>query len=710
MANKVSLINITRITSTDVPVEHWAHEYVTTLAGLEVIEGYPGGTFNPRGELTIAKCVTMVIRGVMVEHPTYYLQEPATDHWASPYIETAHALSIYFDTDLAEGQTIGSPATRAQMAVMIDHAIKDGNYTRFKETGREGSLLSGLYGYEEKFSDVYEGYKNGTVTGPEIAAITHLYMLGIVDGYPDGTFGYSGTITRAETAAIIFRFINRAELEPGAFPGKPEEPDTTPAQGPGEPPEQGNERPTLDEVKEVGLPDNVAGRYPSQLSGGQRQRVVIAAALATSPRLLIADEATTALDVITQKEILDLIDGIRTQRAMPLIIITHNIRLAKQRTDRIFVMADGGIAETGGTREVIADPKSESTKTLLEADRFLRNSPYVSDTTDTSDTYGNSGTSDTSDASGTSDIDITDSSGTSDTTDTSDTSDASDTSGTSGTSRTSDTSGTSDTTDASGTSGQSVTSGQSDTSGTSKTSDTTTVASSGSGGDMILSAKGLTKSFGKIKALEDVNIEIRAGECVGVAGQSGSGKTTLARCLTGLTRPDSGAVSWFSPVRPQIVFQDPYSSLNPAHSVRFILEEALQAADRPKSELEELLSLVEISASLLDRKPSELSGGQQQRVAIARALAPRPALLICDESVSALDLVVQNQILTMLERLRKERQLSILFITHDLSVLRMVAGRVYVMNRARIVESGTAEEIFESPREEYTKRLIEASS
>ena len=177
-------------------------------------------------------------------------------------------------------------------------------------------------------------------------------------------------------------------------------------------------------LQEVGLPENVSGRYPSQLSGGQRQRVVIAAALATAPRLLIADEATTALDVITQQEILDLIDGIRRQRHMPLILITHNIRLAKQRTDRIFVMAEGNVAEAGATATVIANPQNENTRNLLEADRFLQRSPYAPD---------------------------------------------------------------------------------------------------GSGGEVILSAKGLSKKFGKIAALDDVNIEICAGECVGVAGQSGSG-------------------------------------------------------------------------------------------------------------------------------------------------------------------------------------------
>ena len=361
---------------------------------------------------------------------------------------------------------------------------------------------------------------------------------------------------------------------------------------------------------EVGLPSDIANRYPHQLSGGQRQRVVIAAALATKPRLLIADEATTALDVITQEEILDLIFKIRANRSMPLILITHNILLAKQRTHRIFVMDKGDIVESGNTAWVLANPQKEETKALLDANRFLHNSPY--------------------------------------------------------------------------------------TSGATKEK-------------VILCAQQLTKSFGETKALDNVNVIVDVGECVGIVGQSGSGKTTLGRCVVGLLKPDFGRINYFGNNPPQMVFQDPYSTLNPAHSIRFILEEALTAANRPKAELEELLYLTEISSELLDRKPQGLSGGQRQRVAIARALAPNPELIVCDESVSALDVKVQNQILTMIERLRLERNLAILFITHDLSVLRMIASRVYVMNNAKIVEHGFTKDIFESATDQYTRRLIVAS-
>jgi peptide/nickel transport system ATP-binding protein len=364
-------------------------------------------------------------------------------------------------------------------------------------------------------------------------------------------------------------------------------------------------------LAEVGLGADVTDRYPFELSGGMRQRVVIAAALATQPKLLIADEATTALDVVTQKEILDLIDDIRQRRNMPLIMITHDVRLIYQRTEYVIVFDKGRIIETGRTRDVIENPKEEYTKKLVRADRYLNIKAYPEYAV---------------------------------------------------------------------------------------------------GGEIILKASGIVKRFGEHTALSDVSIEVGAGECVGVVGQSGSGKTTLARCIAGLTKPDGGTIKFFGKVSPQIVFQDPYSSLNPSHTVRYILTEALAAAGRPSEELAGLLDIAEIPVELTDRKPASLSGGQRQRVAIARALAPRPELLICDESVSALDVVIQNQILGTLERLRKDRGLAVLFITHDLSVVRVLASRIYVMNEAKVVNEGSTEYIFEEAGDDYTKSLIAASA
>jgi len=242
---------------------------------------------------------------------------------------------------------------------------------------------------------------------------------------------------------------------------------------------------------------------------------------------------------------------------------------------------------------------------------------------------------------------------------------------------------------------------------------------------VILRVSGLCKDFGAVRALSDVSIEIRAGECAGLVGESGSGKTTLARCVVGLERADRGEILYTGKSFPQIVFQDPYSSLNPAHTVRKILTEALEAVSQRDGSggtdshatgtaplarrLSELLALAEIDEELLDRRPERLSGGQRQRVAIARALATDPDLLICDESVSALDTVVQNQILATLDRLRRERGLAILFITHDLTVCRMIASRVYVMRDGKIVESGAARQLFENPREAYSKQLLAAA-
>lgn len=367
-------------------------------------------------------------------------------------------------------------------------------------------------------------------------------------------------------------------------------------------------------LHEVGLPADVADKYPFELSGGMRQRVVIAAALATEPELLIADEATTALDVITQDEILDLIETIHQKRGMPLILITHDMRLIYERTSRIIVVGSGQIIESGQTKEVIGNPKTAYTKALIEADRLLNSRGFPdSDSNPVLDTRP------------------------------------------------------------------------------------------------LLKVRGLSKRFGGKTALSDVSIQIGKGECVGIVGESGSGKTTLARCIVGLETPDSGSISYGGKGNPQIVFQDPFSSLNPAHKVRYILEESLMVSGRRKDELPELCRLAEVPEEVLDRRPAGLSGGQRQRIAIARALAPSPDLLICDESVSALDAVVQNSILAMLEKLRKEKGLSILFITHDLSVVRMLTKRIYVMKNAQITESGTTEEIFTTPRDEYTKKLLKAA-
>ncbi|MEV8266825.1 ABC transporter ATP-binding protein [Microbacterium sp. NPDC076911] len=236
----------------------------------------------------------------------------------------------------------------------------------------------------------------------------------------------------------------------------------------------------------------------------------------------------------------------------------------------------------------------------------------------------------------------------------------------------------------------------------------------------IVSAIGITKHFGDRTVLDDVSLGISPGEIAGVVGESGSGKSTLARCIAGLEREDGGIVTFAgaelapgrasrTPDQMQIVFQDPYSSLNPMMSIGAILREALHVAGRSSSEVDVLLETVGLPAEFSRKRPAELSGGQRQRVAIARALAPQPRLLICDESVSALDVSVQAQILALILRLRDELGIAVLFISHDLAVVRMLADTVTVLWNGRVVETGTCAQVLSAPRHEYTALLVAAA-
>lgn len=215
------------------------------------------------------------------------------------------------------------------------------------------------------------------------------------------------------------------------------------------------------------------------------------------------------------------------------------------------------------------------------------------------------------------------------------------------------------------------------------------------------------------EVLHDVSFDVHRGEILGLVGESGTGKTTLARLILGIIEPEQGEVV-HATKRPQMVFQDPYSSLNPAYSVEWLMEEPLRiygkydAAER-KRRVREMLKQVELPEEVLAAKPSELSGGQRQRVSIAMALLHRPKFLIADEPVSALDVTIQAQILTLLKDLRDELDLSFLFISHDLNVVYQICDRVLVMKRGRIVEQGTVDEIFDHPQQEYTKQLLAAA-
>ncbi|MGZ0711581.1 dipeptide ABC transporter ATP-binding protein (plasmid) [Coraliomargarita sp. W4R53] len=238
--------------------------------------------------------------------------------------------------------------------------------------------------------------------------------------------------------------------------------------------------------------------------------------------------------------------------------------------------------------------------------------------------------------------------------------------------------------------------------------------------EAIMSATSVTKSFGDRTVLHDVSLVIAPGQIVGVVGESGSGKSTLARCIAGLEREDAGVITFAgaelapgrasrTPSQMQIVFQDPYSSLNPMMSIGAILREALAVAGRPASEVPTLLETVGLPTEFARKRPAELSGGQRQRIAIARALAPNPRLLICDESVSALDVSVQAQILALILRLRDELGIAVLFISHDLAVVRMLADAVTVLWSGRVVETGSCEQVLSAPRHEYTAMLVAAS-
>lgn len=373
----------------------------------------------------------------------------------------------------------------------------------------------------------------------------------------------------------------------------------------------------LDEVR---LPAEIARRYPSELSGGMRQRVAIAAALAAEPRLLIADEPTTALDASTQGEVLDLLRELQTTHHMSMLLISHDLGIVEGRADQILVMREGEVVERGDIREVLRGAQHPYTQQLIDANPSVRDLP------------------------------------------------------------------------------QPVPAARS----------------------TLLTAQRLSKSFGERPALTDATIEVAAGEVLGIVGESGSGKSTLARVIAGLEVPDAGTVTLagraLSPGRRsrrpgeiQIVFQDPYSTLNPSFTIAQTLTEAIKTSTERDRTPASLLQLVDLDAQLASRRPSQLSGGQRQRVAIARALAPNPQVLICDESVSALDVSVQAQILDLLARLRDELGLAMLFITHDLGVVARIAHSVVVLRDGQIVERGTTEQVLRSPAHEYTRMLVSAA-
>ncbi|WP_406111997.1 dipeptide ABC transporter ATP-binding protein [Kitasatospora purpeofusca] len=400
----------------------------------------------------------------------------------------------------------------------------------------------------------------------------------------------------------------------------------------------------------VGVPEPEARRtqYPHQLSGGLRQRALIASALAADAPLLIADEPTTALDAIVQAQILALLGRLKDE-GRGLLLVSHDLAVVAQLADRVLVLRRGEVVESGPVGRVLSAPEHPYTRMLLDAVPSGR--PPARPVRSPREAPG-------AEAPG------------------------------------------------------------AEAPGAEKVGAEEVAP--------VLSGRGLVKSFapGGPRALDEVGFTLRAGEALGVVGESGSGKTTLARVALGLSRPDAGEVllhgrPWSAlPERRrradrsaiQFVQQDPYASADPRFTVARIIGEALPGLRRAERarRCAELLDQVGLPAELLSRRPHQLSGGQRQRVAIARALAGRPQVLVCDEPVSALDVSVQAQVLELLDRLRRERGIALLFITHDLAVVRQVADRVLIMRGGSVVEEGETERIFEAPAHPYTRALLDA--
>ena len=403
-------------------------------------------------------------------------------------------------------------------------------------------------------------------------------------------------------------------------------------------------RRVLELLTVVGVPDPElrARQLPHELSGGQRQRALIAQAIALDPALVIADEPTTALDVTIQAQILNLLHAMK-ERGTGLILISHDLSVVSRLADLVAVMRAGRIVETGRAAQVLDHPEHPYTQALLDAVPAAHRKGTRLSTEPPRPLH---------------------------------------------------------------------------------------TAHRARSEGVLLQAEGLVKRFRRPDgvehtAVDDVSFSIGVGETLGIVGESGSGKTTTARLALALLEPDAGTVllggePWSAAGEAQrrprrrnisVVYQDPLGSFDPRWTVRRIIEDALPVDLYPDGpartrRTRELLADVGLGDEDADRRPLLLSGGQRQRVAIARALAPEPALIVCDEPVSALDVTIQAQVLDLLADLQDKLGLSYLFISHDLGVIHHVADRVLVMRGGRVVESGTAEEIFTTPRDPYTRELL----
>ncbi|MDF2437825.1 MAG: yliA [Bacteroidota bacterium] len=440
---------------------------------------------------------------------------------------------------------------------------------------------------------------------------------------------------------------------------------------------------TIDLFRIVQLPrpENIFDSYPHQISGGQKQRVMIAMAMSCNPSILIADEPTTALDVTVQATILDLMLKLQRENDMGIMFITHDLGVIAELADKVIVMYKGKIVEQGTVLEIFSNPQHPYTKGLLACrpplNKRLQWLPTVSDFMNTSET------------------------------------------------------------------GEMVESSASVSEVTNRLVVTTEERKEAHqilySKNPILQIKNLKTYFpinkgifGKpkdfVRAVDDVSFDVYPGETLGLVGESGCGKTTLGRTVLRLIEPTGGEVIFngknitkisntdMRELRKdiQIIFQDPYSSLNPRITIGQAIMEPMQvhgilANDKARKErVVELLHRVNMNESHFYRYPHEFSGGQRQRICIARALALKPKFIICDESVSALDVSVQAQVLNLLNELKREFDFTYIFISHDLSVVKFMSDRMVVMNKGKVEEMGDADAIYNNPQTEYTKNLIGA--
>lgn len=379
----------------------------------------------------------------------------------------------------------------------------------------------------------------------------------------------------------------------------------------------------LQALQEVGLEhaETVYNQYPHELSGGMRQRVMIAQAMICHPRLLIADEPTTALDVVVQEQILQLLLKLHREKHIAILFISHDLNVIRQLCSQVLVMYQGVIVERGPVRQVLEHPQHAYTKTLVASipDQIQ---PAQREKT-------------------------------------------------------------------------------------------------------VLSARNLSVFYSekgntilgrrhRRRVVQSACLDVYEGEILGIVGESGSGKSTLAKAIVGLNRDIEGELQMEKDVHPQMVFQDPFGSLNPAHTIGWILSEPLRimggnSKEERRQKVCRMLQDVGLDESYYNRYPRELSGGQRQRISIACALLMQSRLLVADEPVSALDVTVQSQILRLLLEMHQKKHLTILFISHDLNIVRHICHRVAVMYQGEIVEMGTAQEVYEHPQHPYTQLLLRAS-